>query len=366
MNAVVAQNRTRGTKRPRPAGASTRRAVLENMSMLLTAGVDPASTLRATAETIRSREVRARINRALTSVDAGEPMWRALEFEGLLTPQQTWLVRVGEESGSLARHMDTVVQQERRDEMFRGRLLAAMLYPVTVLVISIIVGLAVAWLILPRLSGVFSALKIQLPLLTRILISIGQFLGTSGYWAVPAILGTLTLLALVLFILPSTRRSGQAVLLATPGVGRLIREIELARLGYVVGSLLAVGVPTDQAFEALKGSGSFERYRSLYEQLVARIRGGRTIAQALDDIRGSGSLIPPTVRQVLATAEQSARLPEATEQIGTAYSLRLEVTAKNLIATMEPLLLFIVWLGVVLLALAIITPIYSVLQGVHR
>ena len=69
---------------------------------------------------------------------SGEPLYRALEREGLLTPQQTWLVRVGEESGSLAQHMDTVVAQERRDEMFRGRLIAAMLYPVTVLVIAII------------------------------------------------------------------------------------------------------------------------------------------------------------------------------------------------------------------------------------
>jgi type II secretory pathway component PulF len=299
-------------------------------------------------------------------VDGGEPLWMALEREGLLTPQQTWLVRVGEESSSLASHMDTVVAQERRDDMFRGRLLAAMLYPVTVLVIAVVVGLAVSWLILPRLAGVFGSLHIELPLLTRILIGIGVFLGHSGWWAVPLMLLVLTLLVIMLFIAPRTRRSGQALLLATPGIGKLVREIELARFGYVLGSLLKVGVPLDQALDALKGSGSFERYHALYAGLLARITGGRTISQALDDIKGSGSLIPPTVRQVLTTAEQSAHLPEAVAQIGTAYEQRLEVTAKNLIATMEPLLLFIVWIGVVLLAMAVITPIYSVLRGVNQ
>lgn len=293
-------------------------------------------------------------------------MWKGLEHEGLLTPQQTWLIRVGEESGSLAKHMDTVVAQERRDEMFRGKLLAALLYPVTVLVIALIVGLAVSWLILPRLSSVFGALRVELPLLTRALIELGQFLGTSGYWAVPAILMLGTILVLFLFVVPSTRRFGQAMLLFLPGVGTLIREIELARFGYVVGSLLRVGVPVDQALVALQGSGSFERYHALYSGLLARITGGRTISQSLDDVRGSASLIPPTVRQVISTAEQSSRLPEAVEQIGISYERRLEVTAKNLIATMEPLLLFIVWIGVVLLAMAIITPIYSVLQGVNR
>jgi len=343
-----------------------RRAVLENMSMLLTAGVDPSAALSATAMTVGKGDARTRLLRARTAVDGGEPMWKGLEQQGLLTPQQTWLVKVGEESGSLARHMDTVVAQERRDEMFRGRLLAAMLYPVTVLIIAVVVGLAVSWLILPRLSAVFGALRVELPLLTRALIKVGTFLGTSGYWAVPAILMGGTLLFLILFVAPSTRRVGQAFLLLMPGVGTLIREIELARFGYVVGSLLRVGVPVDQALVALKGAGSFERYHALYARLYERITGGRTISQSLDDVRGSSALIPPTVRQVISTAEQSSRLPEAVEQIGIAYERRLEVTAKNLIATMEPLLLFIVWLGVVLLAMAIITPIYSVLQGVNR
>lgn len=351
---------------PRPAGASLRRAVLENMSMLLTAGVDPAQSLIATARTLGKGNARERLERARLSVDGGEPIWKALEREGLLTMQQTWLVRIGEESGSLAKHMDTVVAQERRDEMFRGRLLAAMIYPVTVLVIAVVVGLAVAWLILPRLSSVFSSLRIELPFLTRTLIRMGAFLGTSGYWAVPVILFSLFAVFIVLFVARPTKWLGQGLLLGIPGIGTLIREIELARFGYVLGSLLTVGVPFDQALDALKGSGSYVRYQNLYQRLLVRVLGGRTMDQALRDIPSSASLIPPTVHQVIATAEQSARLPQAVEQIGVAYERRLEVTAKNLIATLEPLMLFIVWIGVVLLAISIITPIYSVLQGVNK
>ena len=334
--------------------------------MLLTAGVDPASALTATAETASNRDARTRLRHARATVEGGQPIWQALGQEGLLTPQQVWLVRVGEESGSLATHMDTVVQQERREEMFRGRLLSAMLYPVTVLVIAAVVGLAVAWLVLPRLATVFGALHITLPLLTRALIALGVFLGTQGYWAVPSFLIVLSLIVIVLFVAPATRRSGQALLLAAPGIGRMVREIELSRFGFVVGSLLDVGVPMDQALQALEGAGSFDRYRLLYARLRDRIVGGRTIGQSLDDAPGSAGLIPATVRQVLRTAEQSGRLPEAIRQIGIAYERRLEVTSKNVIATMEPLLLFIVWIAVVLLAIAVITPIYSVLQGVHK
>jgi type II secretory pathway component PulF len=72
------------------------------------------------------------------------------------------------------------------------------------------------------------------------------------------------------------------------------------------------------------------------------------------------------VQQVFTTAEQSAHLAKAASQIGSAYSQRLEVSSKNLVAILEPLMLFVVWIGVVLLAASIMMPIYSVLQGINR
>ena len=275
-------------------------------------------------------------------------------------------MRVGEETGALAKHLQTIVEQERRDETFRSRLQAAMLYPVVVVVIGVVVGLGVAWLVLPRLVSVFSALRVELPFLTRVLLWVGALLASDGWWLVPSIIAGVAGLGFVLFGMPTTRAAGQWLLLRTPGIGLLIRESEISRFGYVLGSLLEVGVPIDQALDALVGGGSFVAYERLYSRVHQQVQAGRTISEVLTEYRPSRRLLPGTVRQVLATAEQSARLGEASAQIGRAYEQRLEVTAKNVIAILEPALLFMVWLGVVMLAIAIVSPIYQVLQGINR
>jgi len=334
--------------------------------MLLAAGVDTASALTATAAGVRNRELRRRLTDAAADVQAGQPIWEALAGQKLLSAHQTWLVRVGEESGTLTRHIGAVVEQERREESFQRRLMSALLYPVIVIVIAGAVGLGVSWLILPRLVTVFRSLRVDLPALTQLLLDAGVFLSKNGVWAVPAAALVLALLGYLLFAAPRTRWIGQVLLLGTPGFGRLIREVELARLGSVVGSLLQAGVPIPEALAALAESAAFHPYPRLYRHLYSQVAAGRTLDEALEAWSGSGRFIPATVRQVLATAEQSGQLAAATVQLGQAYERRLETTTKDLVAIVEPLMLFIVWIGVVGLAASIITPIYSVLQGIQR
>lgn len=346
--------------------AGPRRAAVENLAMLLSAGVDTASALDATAAGVRSRELRRRLTDAAADVQAGQPVWEALAAQRLLSAHQTWLVRIGEESGTLTRHIGAVVDQERREETFQRRLTSALLYPVIVIVIAGAVGLGVSWLILPRLVTVFRSLRVDLPALTQLLLDLGVFLSRNGFWAVPAAALSALILAYIFFGAPRTRWIGQSFLLRMPGFGRLIREVELARLGSVVGSLLQAGVPVPEALAALSESASFHPYPLLYRHLHEQVTAGRTLQEALEAWKGSGRFIPTTVRQVLATAEQSGQLAAATAQLGQAYERRLETTTKDLVAVVEPLMLFLVWIGVVGLAAAVITPIYSVLQGIQR
>jgi type II secretory pathway component PulF len=351
----------------RHLGSRTERnSALENLAMLLSSGVDPSSALGAVALSTSSRDLRKALGRIQALVQAGNPLWDSLNQLRIFPLHQIWLIRVGEQNGTLAEHLQTVVGQLRKDETFRSRLRSALLYPLFVLTIGVVVGLGVAWLILPRLVTVFTSLKVKLPLLTRLLLGLGKFLAADGAWAVPLAAVAGALLLYVLFIAPKTKWIGENILIRTPGISRMIREVELGRLGYVMGSLLKVGVPITDTLHALTASGSFGLYRDLYGFLDERIAIGQTFQQTFMDYPRLDRLMPTTVQQIIVTAEQSGRLASATTQIGITHEERSEVTAKNLTVILEPVFLFVVWLGVVLLAIAIITPIYSLLQGVHR
>jgi type IV pilus assembly protein PilC len=339
---------------------------LESMALLVAAGIDSATALDSVASATKNKGFRRRLHNASEYVKGGYPLWLSLQEHGILPLQRTWLIRIGEESGQLAKHFKAAVTQHRKEQMFRARVQAAMLYPVIIAVVAMVAAVGVAWFILPRLSTVFSTLQVELPLLTRWLLAAGQFLGKYGYVAVPSAVGVLIFLFLALFVLPGSRRIGEWILMHMPGIKGLLRDGELAKFGHVFGSLLQVGVPIPEALDALKSSSTLETFQKLYERLKIRIVNGEGFEKAFKNDAYLARTMPQTIQQLLVTAEQSGQMAETVTSMGDIYEGRLDLGTKNLTVILEPILLFAVWLGVVLLAVAIITPIYSVLQGVSR
>jgi type II secretory pathway component PulF len=236
-----------------------------------------------------------------------------------------------------------------------------MIYPVLVLVVTAVIGTAVAWFILPRLALVFRQLKIDLPVLTRILIDVGAFLSDYGVIAVPVVGIAVALGLYLIFWHPKTKRSGEAILFSLPSVRRLIREVELARMGFLFGTLLERGVPIVSAITALGEAAGFHQYRNLYAILGNRVEEGHSLRETFTGNPKWRKFIPIPVQEMIGSAEQSGKLSETLRKIGELFEARAEITTKNLIVLLEPLLLVVVWIGVVAVALAVILPIYNLI-----
>lgn len=339
---------------------------LSNVAMLVSSGMDMASVLRAAGDEIRSPAMRKAVERLAADIDNGLPLWRAFEKSRLFPPQALALVKIGESSGRLMDNLRVVAASQERERSFRSKLQSAMIYPLFVMGLSVVIALGIAWFILPNLSNVFSQLNMELPLITRLLIGLGEFLGKYGAIAVPLALAVFAATLFFVFIFPRTRHIGQAILLHTPGVSRLLSELELARLGYIVSSLLSAGLPLVEALRALESATTLRVYQRFYTQLRQQIEDGSTFQQAFKTIRGSRRRLPVPLQHMIMAAENAARLEEAFQKIATLYEGKTENTTKNLTVVLEPLLLVIVWVGVLTVALAIILPIYSLIGGLNN
>src|SRR3972149_9502895 len=161
---------------------------LENLAMLLSSGMGIASSLEEVSKEIRAPKVRVLVNSVLEEVVSGSSLWRALEKNKLFPKRIISLVKVGEKSGRLIENLQSAVSQQQKERLFRSRTVSAMFYPALVLFVTVVVGLGVSWLLLPRLSSVFVSLKIELPFLTRVTIGIGNFLRNYGVIFVPAVI----------------------------------------------------------------------------------------------------------------------------------------------------------------------------------
>ncbi|MFS8130471.1 MAG: type II secretion system F family protein [Candidatus Dojkabacteria bacterium] len=336
----------------------------ENLITLLRSGLDIASVLDSLKLDIKNKGLNEIMNTIEENVRNGLPFWKSIEEVNLVPKQMLNVIRIGEESGKLIENLKIVQDQLERDRDFKGKLRSASLYPIFIVVLMTVVGLGIAVFILPRLATVYESLKTELPFVTKLLIGIGKFLGTYGYFVVPIIIIVLVSLFFFIFVFSRTKFIGQWILLHTPVVKSIITEIEVSRFGFLMGTLLGSGFPIQDAFKLLEQSTDYNAFRNFYKYVAHKIEYGSSIRTAFESYKGVDKVIPPYTRQMIFTAEQTADLPATLERVGVIYLKKNETTTKDLTVLLEPILLIIVFLGVAFIAFAVILPIYSLVGNI--
>ena len=336
-----------------------------NLALLLKAGVPVGEALESLKETGRSRPLKAALQQMQQDIEEGLQLWKALERSGVVSAQTLALVQLGEQSGKLVDNMLVAAKQEEKQRIFHSKVRSALLYPGFVLTLTFVVGLGVAWFLLPRLSETFSQLDVNLPLISKLFINFGTFLKASGVWAVPLAIGLMIFAGYLLFGAPKTRTLGQRLVFHIPGVSRLMYQVEIARFGYLLGTLLEAGLSVTQALELLGRATTSPRYQKFYQYLYQSFENGYSFRASLPEYKHAHKLLPPAIQQMIIAGERSGALPETLRNIGEIYEEKADVSTENLEAILEPILLVIVWVGVMGVAIAVIVPIYSLVGGLE-
>lgn len=334
---------------------------LETLSMLVSSGMSILDSLDSISAEVRSKRMRSLVLWIRDQIDTGSPLWRVLEQTHLFASHTISLVRIGEQSGRLAQNLHLISLQQEKERSFRSKIRSAMLYPLFVLTLTFAVGVGIAWFLLPRLALVFTQLHLELPLFTSMLIGFGTFLNRHGLFALPLFFLVIGLFIYILFYFPATKRIGQTIVFFSPGISRLVREVELARCTYLLGTLLEAGLPIVHAIHSLEEATGFPQYKKFYLHLRKSVEEGNSFQKSFASYRNLRRIIPLSIQHVVVAGEKSGTLASALLRINKNYESKLEETTKNLAIVLEPLLLVFVWLGVMTVALAVILPIYSLI-----
>lgn len=341
-----------------------RESFTSNLALLLQAGVAVGEALESLADTTNSKSLKAALKQIQADIDEGLPLWRALDRSGIVSSQTLALTQLGEQSGKLVQNLKVAAKQEEKQRVFRTKVRSALIYPSFVMSLTVVIGLGVAWFLLPKLADTFSQLRVELPAISKIFIGFGLFLKEHGFWAIPVGLGIGATLLYMLFGAPKTKTIGQRLLFHIPGISRMMYEVEVARFGYLLGTLLEAGLSVMQAFILLNRATTAPRYKKFYQYLHDSFENGYSFKTSFKGYKNAHKLLPPTVQQMVIAGESSGALPETLIDIGTIYEQKVDISTQNLEAILEPILLLIVWLGVMGVAVAVILPIYSLVGGI--
>jgi type II secretory pathway component PulF len=331
----------------------------QNMSVMLEAGLTVPESLEVLVEQSsgRLKSILTHVNR---EVQGGEMLGDALTKYGKdFGPIFVSAVKVGENSGTLAKNLTHVAHQMERDLEVRRNVQGAMLYPSIIVVATGVIGLALATFVLPQMTSIFESLDVELPWSTRALIWMSKLFQDHGAVVTPLIFFSLAFLIWFLrrrMMQPIVHR----VILHLPLIKTFVHEINRARFCRSIGTMLQSGVPIQESLSIIGNAMPNYVYRLSIIAMHERIESGDSFAQIVEEYP---HLYPNMVQRMIAVGERSGGLADSLLYLARFYEQKVAIKAKNISTIIEPLLLIAIGIAVAFVALSIFTPIYSITDG---
>ena len=267
------------------------------------------------------------------------------------------MISVGENTGRLDETLLQLAQYFEQEMETRRRIKSAMRYPTFVL-IAITLAMSVLNIkVIPQFASMFSRFGVELPLPTRILIATSNFF--VHYW--PLMLGAVVVSWIALKAWRQTPAGGEKwdkFRLKVPIVGDIVNRAQLSRFSRTFSLMIRAGVPLNQAIQMSAESLGNNYLENRLIEMKNGIESGSSIAAMA---RQSG-VFTPLVLQMIAVGEETGQVDELLLEVSDFYDREVDYDLKTLTARIEPILLFIVAIMVLILALGIFLPMWSLLD----
>jgi type IV pilus assembly protein PilC len=345
---------------PRGIGAKRIAIFTRQFSVMLDAGLPLVQCLEILGDQEENRTFQQIIQQVRTDVESGASLADAMRkhpkaFDNLFTN----MVAAGESGGILDIILQRLSVYIEKAVKLNSQVKAALIYPVSIIVIAALVVFIILWKVIPVFAQLFAGLGSEMPLLTRIVISASNFVAdyfflilaliVAGYIAINRWHRT-----------PHGRRILDGLLLKIPVVGMLLRKISVARFCRTLGTLTASGVPILDGLEITgKTAGN-----AIIEDAVMAVRKsveeGKTISEPLAQTR----VFPSMVVQMINVGEQTGALDQMLSKIADFYEEEVDTAVAGLMKLIEPVMITVLGAVIGTIVAAMYLPLYSILSKI--
>jgi general secretion pathway protein F len=266
-------------------------------------------------------------------------------------------VMAGEQAGQLDAVLERLADYTESRHSLRQKVVQAMVYPVLLTSIALVIIVVMLIVVVPKVVGVFETTGQQLPVMTRVLIAVSDFVQNWWFLLIAIVVGTLVIVIRALKNI-DVRRRVHGWILRAPIFGRVTRGLNTARFTRTLSILTASGVP---ALEALRISATVIAnlpMRAAVEDAAVRVREGGAIGRSL----GQSKLFPPMSIHLIASGEASGELDSMLERAANHQESEMDSLLATMLSALEPLLIVIMGLVVLAIVMAILLPIFQINQ----
>ena len=325
------------------------------LSTMINAGLPLMDALKYIVKQTTKKEMVEITLKIMALIERGKSFSFALEqFSAIFPPIFVNMVRSGEASGKLDRVLADLADQLEGDYEMRSKIKGALIYPAFILVAIAAVGVFALVYIIPNLEDVFTSSGAQLPVLTLFLIKISHFILNFWYLILIVVFGLIVFLRS--YVLTSSgKRIISYINLHLPIFANINKGIYVTTFARTLGLLISGGVPIIKSLSIVSESMGNVLVEEKLKDAIVSVEKGIPLSVPIGKI----TYFPPLIASMVAVGEQTGQLDKVLLNISKIYEQETQDMLKGLSSLLEPIIILIVGIGVALLAISVILPIYQ-------
>lgn len=329
---------------------------LRQLATMMKAGVPVVQSFDIVCDGLENPSMRELLQQVKIEIEGGSTLASSLrshpmEFDSLVCN----LIESGEQSGALEQMLDRIATYKEKTEALKAKIKKAVKYPISVVVVAIVVTLILLLKVVPVFEELFQGFGADLPAFTRFVLDISEAVQA---WWLPAFI--------VFFILGFAFKQAKAkskefnavldrLSLKLPVMGDILNKAVVARYARTLATTFAAGVPLVEALETVaRASGN-----SVYEDAIYKVRDEVTAGTQLQQAMRTSGVFPAMAVQMTAIGEESGALETMLEKVASYYEDEVDNAVDGLTSMLEPLIMSVLGVLVGGLLIAMYLPIFQ-------
>jgi general secretion pathway protein F len=341
---------------PREISAMTRQ-----LATLLNAGIPLISSLEAMTTQATNPLLKKILAEVKESVNEGNGLSASLsKHPKYFSRIYINMVSAGEASGSLDVVLERLADFSENQEALKGRIRAALAYPIIMLAIGIIALMTLVTFVVPKFVQVFNEMDQTLPVPTLIVIGASKLM-KSFWWAIMIIV---TGMAYGIGQFKKTEKGSRLwdrIKFNAPVFGKINIKMAMARFGRTLGSLTQSGVPLISSLQIVRNIANNSYFADVIDNAMEEIQAGKALAIPLS----RSKWVPPVVIQMISVGEHSGELEKMLNKIADIYEKEVESQVNMLTSMLEPVMILVMACIVGFIVFSIVLPILQMSQIIH-
>ncbi|MFC1663780.1 type II secretion system F family protein [Patescibacteria group bacterium] len=332
-----------------------------NLGIMISSGVSFPKALRVLATQSKNEKFKKALLEIMQEVVKGKSFSEGLlKYPDIFSEIFINMIKVGEEAGTLEEILKILTKQMEREHDLKSKIKGAMIYPMVIISAMMGIGILMLIVVVPKLAETFEELAIELPLTTKVIISLGTFLADFWY-LIPLIVLALFFLGRMILKTKGGGKTIDTLTLKIPIISSIIKQTNSAYTARILGSLIASGVPIVRSLDITSRALGNSYYKKAISEAAEKVKKGGKLSEAL---RPYQNIYPLMVIQMIEVGEETGQTSDILEKLADFFEQEVTNATKNLSAVIEPVLMLIVGAAIGFFAISMIQPMYSMLGAI--